>query len=329
MKTFPIVYVTDRFDADAMTALKNAKTLDVRTTKDFRPNEEELLQAEALIIRSRTKIDAAVLAKAPRLKMIVTCTSGFDHIDLVATEARGLSVMYTPDANAAAAAELTWALVLAWTRKVPQAVRAIKDGDWKRETLLGRNLSGKTYGVIGLGRIGKRVVRIAQSFGMRTLAFDPYLDEEDFETHGCERVSLDELFKISEVVSIHVPATEETHHMVRRNLLSEASRDLLVVNTSRGNVIPESDLIEALDEGFIAGAALDVFEKEPLSRTSGLVGRPNVVLSPHIGATTVEAFRAASMEAAEKTIAFFASATVTDKLPSDALWAKGGFGKSL
>jgi D-3-phosphoglycerate dehydrogenase len=292
-----------------------------------RPTREELAETEILVIRSRTKIDKELLANAPKLKMVVTATSGFDHIDLVETSARDLKVMFTPNANAASAAELTWALVLACARRVTEAHRAVKAGDWKRESLIGRELSGKTYGVIGLGRIGSRVARIALAFGMKVIAFDPYKDDEDFERVGATRVSLEELLRLADVVSVHVPATSETERMLNAVLLESMNRSAIFVNTSRGSVVTERDLIQALSEHWIAACGLDVFEREPLARDSRLLSFPNVVVSPHLGATTTEAFSQASQDAAEKVRAFAASGSVSDPLPPREPWFVAGFGR--
>ncbi|MES2962459.1 MAG: NAD(P)-dependent oxidoreductase [Bdellovibrionota bacterium] len=322
------VMITDRFDVEAEAKLRSSAGLVVTRSAQPLPTSEELANVEALVIRSRTKIDSALLSKAPNLKAIVTATSGFDHLDLNETSKRGLKVMYTPEANAASAAEFTWALVLATVRKIPQAHRAVKTGDWKREALMGRQLSGLTYGVIGLGRIGTRVARIAHAFGMSVVAFDPYKEESYFARENCTRMSLDEVFKNADVVSCHVPGTEETHHMIRRLALAEAGHDIVFVNTSRGSVIEEHILVEALEKGWFVAAGLDVFEREPLARTSHLVGRDNVVMSPHVGATTHEAFRAASLEAATKIVEFARTGAVTDPLPPDEPWMAASFAKS-
>lgn len=323
------VLVTDRFDVEAFALLKTGPNFTVQKSASPLPAEAELAATEVLIIRSRTKITSTLLAQAPKLKLIVTSTSGFDHIDLHATSSAGVMVMYTPTANAASACELTWALVLAAARKVVPAHKAVKSGNWSRDALLGIQLSGKTYGIIGLGRIGTRVARVAQAFGLRTVAFDPYREDAYFNEHGCERLSLDELFKFADIVSCHVPATPETSDMIPPLYVEEGNPGLIFVNTSRGQVIKESLLTQALDQGWFAAAGLDVFEKEPLPRDSKLFGRDNVVLTPHIGATTQTAFQQASFEAAEKVLNFAASGTVQDSLPGDDPWLSGSFKTSL
>ena len=323
------VLVTDRFDLDAMALLKSEPKLDTRASAGPQPTREELEGVEGLIIRSRTKIDAELLSRAAALKVAISCTSGFDHIDFQAAAKShpDLQIMYTPDANAASACELTWALLQACARRLPSALRATRQGDWKREALVGRELSGKTLGVIGLGRIGARVARVGGAFGMKIVAFDPYKDDAAFESAGAARVSLDELFRIADAITLHVPATPETRHMINRNLLESTNRETIFVNTSRGAAVTEKDLLHALRGGWIASAGLDVFEREPLARDSELLALDNVIATPHLGATTAEAFCSASRQAAEKLLAFVETGAVSDPLPPNESWWHESFGK--
>jgi D-3-phosphoglycerate dehydrogenase len=319
MKKFSVL-VTDRLSAEALAYLRAQTDLEVKTAQSFEPSAEELHDVQALLIRSRTKINSALLSQAPALKVVVTMTSGFDHIQFAATTAQKVVVMHTPQANAASASELTWALVLAAARRIPEAHKAVKAGEWRRDALNGVELSQKNYGVIGLGRIGLRVAHIAQAFGMKVSAYDPYKDDEHFSKHSIARLSLEEILKLSDVLSLHVPATPETHHMLNRTNLEYASRDLILVNTSRGQAVHEHDLCEALDKGWIRAAGLDVFEHEPLPRHSPLLKLLNLVLSPHLGATTSEAFAKASQEGAQKLLLFLRSGQISDSLPPNEPW---------
>lgn len=319
------VLITDRFDIDALAALKSQPRIATKISAQPLPTAQELESCDALIIRSRTKIDRALIAQAPRLKLIVSATSGFDHIDLTATRATNLAVMHTPEANAASACELTFGLLLACARKLVDAHRAVKTGDWRRDALLGTQLQGKTLGIVGLGRIGTRIARIAEAFGMKSIAFDPFLESEDFTARGASRVSLEELLRLADVVTFHVPKTTETNGMLTANHLESMNRHAILINASRGSVVTERDLIRALEENWIAALGLDVFEREPLPRDSKLISFPNVVLSPHLGATTREAFAGASREAAEKVIAFAATGAVSDPLPPLAPWFESRF----
>ncbi len=321
------VLISDRFDIEALAHLRSDPRVEVRQSMSPEPTAEDLRDTEILIIRSRTKITAALLAKAPALRLIVTTTSGFDHIDFEASEKFPVAICHTPEANAASAAELTWALVLACARRIPQAHRAVRAGDWSRETMVGTELFEKTYGVVGLGRVGVRVARMAQAFGMRVLAFDPYREHDWFAAAGAERVGLDEIMCLADVVSLHVPATIETQHLIRDYHLRQRP-ELILINTSRGTAIDESALCEALRRNQIRAAGLDVFEKEPLSRTSPLIDMPNVVLTPHLGATTHEAFARASKEAVVKVFDFMTSGESTDRLPPTEAWFACGFTKN-
>jgi D-3-phosphoglycerate dehydrogenase len=323
------VLITDRFDLEALALLKGAADLSVRQSTSPRPTDEELKDIDGLIIRSRTRVDREFLDRARAVKVIITATSGFDHIDLEATHDRGITVMFTPEANAQSAAELTWGLVMACTRRLNEAHRAVKSGDWRRETLTGRELRGKTFGIVGLGRIGTRVARFAKAFDMNTIAFDPYKDDQHFSQHGTTRVALDELLRLSDIASFHVPATPETKNMLHRGLLESANPGLILINSSRGSVVREKDLIEALDRAWISACGLDVFEKEPLSRQSSLLSNTQVILSPHLGATTHEAFQAASREAAIKLLRFVREGDSSDRLPPEEEWYVSGFVKKF
>ncbi len=314
------VLITDRFSQEAFLTLEAQPYLDVQKTLTPDLKGVDLKGVHALVIRSVTQIKRETLQSAPDLQLIVTATSGFDHIDLDACKDWGVTVMHTPSANIESASQLTWALVLACTNKICKAHREIKLGTWNREMLMGTELAGKTYGIVGLGRIGKRVAEIAQVFGMNVLAYDPYLDDPIFREAGAERHSYEELLKQSDVMSYHVPKTKETHYMFNRALFDYTHSGLIVINTSRGTVVKEQDLVEALEHNWIAGAGLDVFEREPLQRASRLIGLPNVVLTPHIGASTTEAFAKASELAALKVIHFFVEGVTSDTLPPKASW---------
>jgi D-3-phosphoglycerate dehydrogenase / 2-oxoglutarate reductase len=228
--------------------------------------------------------------------------------------------MFTPDANIESAAQLTWALVLACAAKLVPAIKTVKNGEWKREEAIGLELARKTYGIIGLGRIGMRVAEIANVFGMDVVAYDPYCDEQNFKDSDAERLAFEEVLKRADVISFHVPATNETRQMLNRSNLEYINRGVIIVNTSRGSVFNENDLAEATEKGWIGALGLDVFEKEPLSRTSKLLTFNNVIALPHIGANTTEAFQKASEQAALKVLRFFLDSSTSDTLPPKAAW---------
>lgn len=325
MSVRPVVLVCDRFSIDAFAALKGSSLLEVRASRNPVPSDDELQDVRVLVARSRTRVDEALLARAPNLACAITATSGFDHIDFEACARRGVVVMHTPEANAASACELTWALLLACARRVPEAHRAVKAGDWGRERLSGFEFSGKTLGVIGLGRIGRRVARVGVAFGMKVIAYDPFIENSAFAEAHAERFGLEELLKLSDATTFHVPATVNTHNMLNRQNFEYVNRGAILINASRGSVIHIPDLCEALGNGWLRAVGLDVFPKEPLDRNSPLLGFSNVILSPHLGATTDDAFAKASEEAAAKAIAFIANGAVSDVLPPPAEWYREAF----
>lgn len=315
------VLITDRFAQDSFLYLQQHSGFEViRADSPLHLPLEHLVTAHALIIRSRTRINEELLKKARQLQLIVTCTSGFDHIDLEATQKWGVTVMHTPSANIESAAQLTWGLVLSCVNNLHQAHKMVKAGEWNRDAITGIELSGRTYGIVGLGRIGSRVAEIAQVFGMNVVAFDPYQEDEVFERLKIPRLSYEEVLKTADILSFHVPKTLETDGMLNRSQFEYIHRGLILVNTSRGSVINENDLCEALEKDWLRAVALDVFEKEPLNRNSKLLTFPNVILSPHIGANTEDAFFKASQIAANKLMAFFIDGSTSDTLPPRTPW---------
>lgn len=315
------ILITDRFAQDSFLFLQQHSPFQVVRSDHYHHLPlEQLVGTHALIIRSRTRIDEELLKKARQLQLIITCTSGFDHIDLEATQKWGVTVMHTPSANIQSAAQLTWGLVLNCVNNILQGSKMVKAGDWNRDQITGFELNGRTYGIIGLGRIGTRVAEIAQAFGMSVVAYDPYQEDEVFERLGIPRLSYEEVLKTADVLSFHVPRTLETEHMLNRSHFEYIHRGLVLINTSRGSVINENDLAEALEKGWLRSAGLDVYEKEPLHRNSKLLTFPNLVLTPHIGANTEDAFFKASQVAANKLVAFFNDGSTSDTLPPRAPW---------
>lgn len=315
------ILITDRFAQDSFLYLQQDSHFEVvRSDHPYHLPLEHLVSAHALLIRSRTPVNEELLKKARQLQLIITCTSGFDHIDLEATQKWGVTVMHTPTANVESAAQLTWGLVLNCVNNIQLAHKMVKSGEWKRDHITGIELSGRTYGIVGLGRIGTRVAKIAQAFGMNVVAFDPYQEDEVFEHLKIPRFSYEEVLKTADIVSFHVPKTLETDHMLNRSHFEYIHRGIILVNTSRGSVINENDLCEALDKGWLRSVGLDVFEKEPLSRNSNLLTYPNLILTPHIGANTEDAFFKASQIAANKLMAFFVDGSTSDTLPPRAPW---------
>jgi glyoxylate reductase len=273
------VVVTRRLPARVLAPLEQLATVDAGPAEGWPPAElrARAASADALISQLTDPIGPDVIAAAPSLKVIANVAAGHDNIDLEAAHARGIIVTNTPDVLTNAVAEFTWALILAVTRRVAEGDRAVRRGGWKGwalDYMPGMELAGKQLGLIGRGRIGRAVAAKAAAFGMRVA----------FARHD---MSLDELLVTSDVVSIHVPLTDGTRYLINRKSLVRMKRSAYLVNTSRGPVVDEEALAWALDEGLLAGAALDVYEKEPAVHPS-LLAHENVVLAPHIGSATRE-----------------------------------------
>ena len=261
---------------------------------DYRPgiSKDELLRTvggyDVLIVRSRTKVDRDVLDRGSSLKVVARPGTGLDNIDVEYAKRKGIEVFNSPESLVEAVAEHVTLLMLALSRKLTQADQSTKAGKWEKGGLMGSELKGKVLGIVGLGRIGKRIAAIASVLGMSVLVYDVIvIPQQVVEELHCRIVGLDELFSSSDYITLHVPMTAETRHMVDSNKLSSMKRTAFLVNTSRGGVVDEASLADALEKGVIAGAALDVFEAEPPSGT--ILSAPNVVLTPHIGGQTAEA----------------------------------------
>jgi D-3-phosphoglycerate dehydrogenase len=277
---------------------------------DYRPTitKDELLAVvgdyEALIVRSRTKVDRDVLDRATRLRLVARPGTGLDNIDVEYAKSKGVTVMNSPESLVEGVSEHVILLMLALSRRLVEADVGTKSGKWEKNALMGRELNGKVLGVVGLGRIGRRIAEIAKTLGMSVLFYDVIaIPPEVSSALGARVVTLDELFSTSDFITLHVPMTPETAHMVGAQRLAQMKKTAFLVNTSRGGVIDEGALATALGENRIAGAALDVFEKEPPSGT--ILSAPNTILTPHIGSQTEEAQTNAIVVIGEKVKAFF------------------------
>lgn len=299
------VLVTDTFTPESLVFLQQQITCDIKVSEERQPSTKVLNEYDALLIRSRTQINEKTLGKTPTVKVIVTATSGFDHIDLNYCEIHNIKVAHTPEANAQSAAELTLFLILSCLKKYPMHTKAMQNGNWKDLTPKGRTLNNSTVGIVGLGKVGGALADLLQPFGIELCAYDPYKPQAHFDKYHAERVGYMELLAQSNIVTYHVPLTNETHHMINHQTLAHMNSQTILINASRGEVANEGELATALEDGVIAAAGLDVFEKEPLTKNSRLFSLPNVTLTPHIGAYTKEGFALGSQLAAEKISAFF------------------------
>ena len=261
---------------------------------------ELVKDVHAIAVRSETKITKAVLAAAPLLKVVGRAGVGVDNVDVEAATDRGVIVMNTPGGNSVATAELTFTHMLCGARPVPQAAASMKSGAWDKKSFSGTELFRKTLGIVGLGRIGGEVAKRAVAFGMRVLAYDPYLAPSRAKAMQVEVATLDEILAQADYITVHMPLTEETKHMIDEAAFAKCKKGLRIFNCARGGIIKESALIEALKTGQVAGAGLDVFENEPLAKDSPLRSMPNVILTPHLGASTAEAQESVGIEVAEQ-----------------------------
>ena len=261
-----------------------------------------LSEAEGLVVRSGTQVDRELLEAAPRLRVVGRAGVGVDNIDLEEATRRGVLVVNAPLANSISAAEHTFALLLSQARNIPRADATIRSGRWDRAAFRGVELHGKTLGLVGLGRIGALVAQRALAFGMRVLAYDPYITADQARQAGGELMDLDSLLAESDFISLHLPRTPETENLLGKEAFAKAKRGVRIVNASRGGIVDEDALADAIRAGQVAGAALDVYAEEPL--TGGpLVELPQVVLTPHLGASTVEAQDKAGLHVAESVVA--------------------------
>jgi D-3-phosphoglycerate dehydrogenase / 2-oxoglutarate reductase len=284
--------------------------------------ERRIDDFDGILIRSGTKLDADLLARARRLRAVGRAGVGVDNVDVEAATKQGIVVANAPQSNVITAAEHTMALLLSLARNVPQAHATLTDGEWDRSRFSGVELYEKSLGVLGFGRVGQLVAQRALGFGMRVIAFDAYVGEERFRDLGVERAeSSDELYSAADFITIHLPRTPETEDWLDEQAFSKMKQGVRVINVARGGLVVEDALRQALDSGKVAGAALDVFRDEPVSEHA-LFGYPNVVVTPHLGASTAEATDRAGFQAAEQVVAALSGGVVTSAVNLPAVAAE-------
>jgi D-3-phosphoglycerate dehydrogenase len=292
-----------------------------------RLTEAELLpvvaDATALVVRSETKVTRKVIEAAKKLRVVGRAGVGVDNVDIEAATQHGTVVMNTPGGNTVTTAELSFAMLLALARKVPQAHASMVAGKWDRKLFQGLELAGKTLGVLGMGRIGTEVAKRAIAFGMRVIAYDPYLTEDRAKAIGAEFAdSVDEVYRVADFITVHMPVTPETKQMLNAAAFSKMKPGVRVVNCARGEIVVENDLIAALESGKVAGAALDVFATEPLPADHPYRKQPNLILTPHLGASTSEAQEKCGIEVAEVITAYLLTGEVRNAVNLPYLDAK-------
>ncbi len=297
------VLVLDRVDPSGIEILGQLAEVDARDAISAQELLEIIGGFDALMVRSATRVTAEVFAAGKRLKIVGRAGVGVDNIDVPAATQHGVVVVNSPEGNTIAAAEHAVALMMAVSRRVTSADAAMKGGQWARERFVGIELYHKTLGIMGLGKIGARVAKVARALGMQVLGCDPFLTPERAQELGVEAVSFEDLLAKSDVISLHVPKTPETQHLFNADTLARCKQGVRLVNCSRGGIIDENALVEAIRSGHVAAAALDVFEKEPLGESALRELGDRIVLTPHLGASTEEAQIKVAVDVAEQIVA--------------------------
>ncbi|MBM3245457.1 MAG: phosphoglycerate dehydrogenase [Candidatus Omnitrophica bacterium] len=295
------ILVSDPLSEEGLNVLKEIKEFQVDCKADLKPEElkEIIRDYDALIVRSATKVTKDIIGAANNLKAIGRAGVGLDNVDLEAATQKGIIVMNTPAGNTISTAEHTFSMILALSRNIAQANASTKKGEWKRSKFMGVELYGKALGIAGFGRIGSEVAKRALTFGMKVLAFDPFLSKDVAEELGVEVVELKDLLERADYITVHTPLTEETKHMISTKEFAIMKKGVRIINCARGGIIDEIALAGAIKDGKVSGAAIDVFEKEPVPADSELLKLDNVVTTPHLGASTEEAQVNVAIEVAE------------------------------
>jgi len=295
------ILVSDPLSEEGLKILRDVKEFQVDVKTELKPEELKSIIKDynALVVRSATKVTKDIIAAANNLKVIGRAGVGLDNVDLEAATQKGIIVMNTPAGNTISTAEHAVSMILSLSRNIPQANASTKKGEWKRSKFMGVELYNKVLGIVGFGRIGSEVAKRALSFGMKILAYDPFLSKEVAEGLGVEVVELKDLFARSDYITVHTPLTDETRHMISTDAFNLMKKGVRVINCARGGIIDEVALVQAVKDGKVNGAAMDVFEKEPVAQDSELLKLDNIIVTPHLGASTEEAQVNVAIEVAE------------------------------
>jgi len=284
------ILVSDNLAEEGIELLRESPdiTVDVKLKLELQELIKQISEYDALVVRSATKVTKEIIDAAKNLKVIGRAGVGVDNIDVEAASKKGILVMNTPGGNTISAAEHTMSMLLALSHCIPQANISLKSKQWEKKKFLGTEIFKKTLGIIGLGRIGAEVAKRAESFGMEIIAYDPYISKTHAREMGVKLVNFPELIKQADYITIHVPSTPETKHIINKETISQMKEGVRIINCARGGIIDEDALAEAVKSGKVGGAALDVFEKEP-PFDSPVLGVDNIIVTPHLGASTEEA----------------------------------------
>jgi D-3-phosphoglycerate dehydrogenase len=296
------VLISDNLAPIGEKILKDAG-LEVDVNTGLPPEELKAIISDydGLVIRSATKVRKDIIEAATKLKVVGRAGIGLDNVDIPAASEKGIVVMNAPDGNATTAAEHAISMMMSLSRNIPQATASMKAGKWEKKSFMGREVTGKTLGIVGIGRIGSIVASRAQGLKMKVIAYDPFMPDELVQKLGVERVDLLELAARADYISVHTPLTKDTHHILSTEFFAAMKKEAMFVDCARGGVLDEEALYAALKEGRIAGAALDVFEKEPTTlEATALLGLDNFICTPHLGASTAEAQENVAVAIAEQ-----------------------------
>jgi len=279
---------------------------DVTIDKKTGLSEDELVaiigEYDALLVRSQTRVTAKIMEAGKSLKVVGRAGVGVDNIDLNAATQLGIIVINAPDGNTITTCEHTFAMMMALARHIPQAYMKTVGGEWDRKSFLGVELRNKTFGVLGMGRIGSEVAKRAKAFGMDIMGYDPFMTEERAEKLGVKLASVDEIVRNADFMTVHTPLTPETRHMIGKAQFEVMKKGMRIVNCARGGIIDELALVEAIDAGIVAGAAFDVFESEPPAADHPFLNHPKIIVTPHLGASTVEAQENVAIDVSEQVL---------------------------
>jgi len=294
------VLVSDPIDQAGLDILSQVAQVDVKTTLSPEQLVGIIAEYDAMMIRSGTRVTQEIIEAGKQLKIIGRAGVGVDNVDVPAATRQGIVVVNSPEGNTIAAAEHALAMMLSLSRHIPEANQSVKNSQWDRKRFIGAEVYKKTIGVVGLGKIGSHVATVARSMGMKLLAYDPFISLERADQLGCRLVDMDLLFREADYITLHIPKTPETTHLINAEALAKMKQTARIINCSRGGVIDEAALSEALKAGKIAGAALDVFESEPLGESPLRELGKEVILTPHLGASTAEAQVNVAIDVAEQ-----------------------------
>ncbi|TVX92855.1 phosphoglycerate dehydrogenase [Paenibacillus agilis] len=301
---------------------------DIQVDKNTGLSEDELVaiigQYDALLVRSQTKVTPRIMEAGTKLRVIGRAGVGVDNIDLQAATQRGIIVINAPDGNTITTCEHAFAMMMAIARHIPQAYEKTIKGIWDRKSFLGVELRNKTLGVLGMGRIGSEVAKRAKAFGMNIIGYDPFMTDERADKLGIKLGSVDDIIRQADFITVHTPLTPETKHMIARPQFEVMKPGMRIINCARGGVIDELALVEAIDRGIVAGAAFDVFEVEPPAPDHPFLSNPNIIVTPHLGASTVEAQENVAIDVSEQVICIlrdqpFKNAVNMPPVPADVL----------